>query len=82
MVNILIDIHTAESKLNQVRIPKDSALQVFMIMEKDILAKYNIADSVYIKSYVYYLDNPLALEAIYANVVDSLSLREQLLNSK
>jgi len=78
MVDILIDIHIVEAKINQLRINKDSANKVFTIFEKDIFEKHKVQDSVYRKSYGYYLDHPKVMEEIYNAVVDSLSYREQL----
>lgn len=78
MIGVLIDVHLAEAKINQLRISKDSASKVFNIFEKDIFEKHQIKDSVYKMSYTYYLDNPKKMELIYNAVVDSLSLREQL----
>jgi len=80
MVNYLIDLHMAEAAMQNLRLESDSAKFVFSVQEKFMLQRHNITDSVFITSYSYYLEHPLALEDIYSAVVDSISLRQSLLN--
>jgi hypothetical protein len=80
MVNFLIDLHIAQASVQNLRLKADSAKTVFKVENKFLLAKHNITDSVFINSYNYYLANPEDLERIYSAVVDSISLRQSLLN--
>lgn len=82
MVKVLIEVHLNEAKLNQLRVPRDSTAKVYEIMERELLKHQGIEDSVYRKSFQYYLDHPMLMEEVYTVVVDSLSLRERLLNTK
>lgn len=82
MVSFLIDLHVMEGKIGQVRFPRDSIKVIFPQIEKELFKKHNISDSLYFKSYQYYLDNMFAMEEIYNAVVDSLSLRERISNKK
>ena len=80
MVNYLIDLHMAEAAMQNLRLGSDSAKMVFSVQEKYMLQHHNITDSVFINSYSYYLEHPMVLEEIYSAVVDSISLRQSLLN--
>ena len=78
MVSFLIDLHIMEAKINVVRFPKDSTISIFPEVEKALFKKHNITDSIYFKSYQYYLNDMFEMEKIYTAVVDSLSLRERI----
>jgi hypothetical protein len=80
MTNYLIDLHMAEAAVQNLRLKADSAKIVFSAKEKQLLSKHQITDSVFINSYNYYLEHPIKLEEIYSAVVDSISLRQSLLN--
>jgi len=79
MINFLIDLHTAEANVQDLRLKADSAKVVFSAVEKLLYKDHAITDSVFIKSYQYYLEHPKQLEVIYAAVIDSLSLQQVLL---
>ena len=73
MVNILADIHLAESKVARMNLHStDSANFVYKRLEKGIFKKYQIDTSAYNKSYVYYSSQPAELEALYQRVVEKL----------
>ena len=80
MINSLIDLHLAEASVQNLRLSGDSSRIVFAAREKQLLKDHHITDSVFINSYNYYLDHPIKLEEIYGAVVDSISLRQSLLN--
>ena len=83
MVNFLIDLHVAEARVNDMSIRRDSAKIVFEKVEDSLYKKHGIADdSIYEVSYEYYLNHIEALDKIYGAVVDSLSLRERLSETK
>ena len=77
MVNILIDIHLIEEKVNQLNFSKDSSKGMFDMLEKEIFQKYNITDEDYRKSYSHYFFNPKELDDIYQSVIDSLNVYNQ-----
>ena len=79
MINYLIDLHLAEAAVQDLRLKKDSAEIVFAAQEKLLLKTHHITDSMFVKSYTYYLERPEEFEAIYSAIVDSLSLRQVLL---
>lgn len=81
MVDFLIDLHIIEARLNTVRFPQDSVKLFFPDIEKELFEKHNITDSIYFVSYQYYLENVKEMEEIYTAVVDSLSIRERILNA-
>jgi hypothetical protein len=76
MINILIDVHIAEAIVTQRNLPADSARILFQDYKEGILKKMGVDKEAFQKSYQYYMDNVRELDAIYAIVVDSLSLRE------
>lgn len=75
MVECLLAIHLSEARLQSSNLPIDKAQNYFLPKEKEFLAQYN-GDSLFIRSYRYYLLHPNELEEIYDSIIDSLSLRE------
>jgi len=80
MISFLIDLHIAEAAVQNLRLKIDSSRVVFEVENRFLLQKHNITDSVFLNSYNYYLARPEQLEKIYSAVVDSISLRQSLLN--
>lgn len=82
MIPILLDVYLGEGRLSSMNLKRDSALKVFEVLEGRVFEKYNTTDSIYRTSIVYYYDHPKEMEKIYEVVLDSLNLREQVLNEK
>lgn len=82
MVGILLDMHIAEAQVNTLSINRDSSRLIFHHYEQEIYEEHNVADSIYLASYNYYLGQVKDMDEIYSAVVDSLSLRERLLNTE
>lgn len=82
MVDFLIDIHIIEAKVSMSRIPYDSVKLFFDEVEDSLYRKHHVTDSIYKKSYQYYLEKIDLMEEIYSAVVDSLSLRERILDTE
>jgi len=78
MVAFLIDLHTAQAEVQNLKLQPDSAAFLFNVLERQILDDHNSEDSVFYKSYSWYLDRPDQMLDIYTAVVDTLSLRESL----
>ncbi len=78
MVEMLAEIHVAES-VHQYR--RYSSEQVLQLTEADfyysILNKYQVADSVFEQSLIYYASFPKDFERIYSRVLDKLNEMEQ-----
>ena len=81
MTSILIEMHVAEAKVNTLNLGSDSTEVVLDLMMKKVLEDLDYSQEEYIKSYNYYLQDVRVMENLYARVVDSLSLREELHNS-
>jgi len=81
MIAFLIDLQIVEAKITTSRFPRDSIKFFFPNIEKELFKKHGIPDSIYFMSYQYYLKNIDQMEIIYTAVVDSLSLRERMLNT-
>jgi hypothetical protein len=82
MIDFLIDLHIVEAKISMSRIPYDSIKLFFPEVEDSLYRKHQISDTLYKKSYQYYLKNITLMEEIYSAVVDSLSLRERILSTQ
>jgi hypothetical protein len=77
MINMLVDIHLAEATFNHMRydsIIRNSSSENFYY---SVLQKYEVADSVFEKSFVYYASNPRNFEKMYREVMNKLSETEQ-----
>ena len=77
MVQILEEMYLAEEKINQLALPRDSAKEVFEAMEKKVFEDAIANDSVFQRSFDYYMEHPKDMEMIYTALVDTLQLREQ-----
>lgn len=77
MVASLTELYIVEAKVSSIPAGRDSSLQLFDYFEKKTFEKLNFTDSIFKKSYSYYLDRPKELEEIYTVVIDSLNLWEQ-----
>lgn len=82
MTDVLIDMHIAEAKVNTIGLNADSTEILYNIMEKRILEEHGISKEQYLQSYNYYLRNMDQLESLYGMLVDSLSLKERIENSR
>ena len=80
MVKALTNVYLAEQITNRLTLKYDSSTKILYKLKSEILAKNQISDSAFNKSYNYYVDRPTELEEIYTALVDSLTLKEQLLN--
>lgn len=77
MINMLADIHLAEATFNRMRndtLLRNSTSENFYY---SVLAKYEVPDSVFEKSFLYYASNPKNFEKIYREVMNKLSETEQ-----
>jgi len=76
MVEVLIDIQLTEGIAGAMPISYDSSQVLYRLLEREVFLKHQVQDSVFTQSMVYYLQYPDKLDAIYARVVDSLSLKQ------
>jgi len=77
MIEMLVDIHIAEATFNHMRfdsIVKNSSSANFYY---SILEKYEVPDSVFEKSFVFYASSPRDFEKMYRKVMNQLSEIEQ-----
>ncbi len=78
MISFLVELHTIQSQVQNLRLPADSSEILFIVLEKDLLSKMNVRDSTFYESFSWYLDHADMMYDIYSAVVDSLSLRNSL----
>ncbi|HZB14830.1 MAG TPA: DUF4296 domain-containing protein [Chryseolinea sp.] len=81
MVKALTEIYLAEQKVNRLGAPRDSAAREFDRFKQTVFEKLEISDSVFKRSFDYYMDRPKEMERIFSALVDSLSLKEQRIES-
>lgn len=77
MVERLSDTYILEQKVMRLNLSGDSAIKAFNRMEGKAFKATGITDSIFKKSFYYYIDRPAELEKIYTALIDTLSLREQ-----
>ena len=77
MIEMLFDLHMAEATFNRMRY--DSALRNNSSANfyYSILEKYEVPDSVFEKSFIYYASEPKKFEKMYREVMNRLSETEQ-----
>ena len=82
MIDMLVDIHMAEATFNKMRydslVRKSSSVNFYY----SVLDKYQVPDSVFEKSFVYYASNPKRFEGMYRKVMNKLSEQEQLFSGR
>ena len=78
MVEVLVDIHMAEGMASSLPIPYDSSKKIYPLLEREVFLKHQVADSVYMESFQYYLRDSKIMERIYARTIDSLALKEKI----
>ncbi len=76
MSSLLLDIYEAESGLAELRLNRDTTIEIFKAYESFLFENHQIDKEVYKKSLTYYYDHPEALEEVYDMIIDSLTLRE------
>jgi hypothetical protein len=77
MVKVLSEIYISEEKVSRLGLSRDSAEAVAFVFETKVFEKAATSDSIFRKSFDYYMDRPADMELIYTAVVDSLQLQEQ-----
>jgi hypothetical protein len=77
MVNALAKIYICEQKIYKLALGSDSSQEVFTKLKGRVFKEIGTSDSVFRKSYDYYMDRPQDLEQIYSALVDTLNLYEQ-----
>lgn len=77
----LKDLYVLEAQIKDLKLSPDSTKIVFEHYEKELLAKHNLEDSLYRKSFLYYMDDVPGLTRVYEIIADSLSLEERLITA-
>ncbi|NJO00762.1 MAG: DUF4296 domain-containing protein [Bacteroidia bacterium] len=82
MVNLLIDIHLAEARIEEQRFRnQDSAMMTYLALEEEVFARHQVDSATYKRSMAFYVSHMPLLDSIYQGVVDSLIYRENVLKS-
>jgi peptide subunit release factor RF-3 len=77
MIDMLVDVHLAEATFNKFRY--DSAMRDNSSANfyASVLDKYEVPDTIFEQSYVYYASMPKKFEKMYREVMNKLSEKEQ-----
>lgn len=81
LIEILIEIHQAESKINSTGMTGDRKTEAFLLYEQHIYAKYQTDSLTFHRSHDHYIKDLGKISAIYKAVADSLSQRKERLIS-
>ena len=78
MIEMMLDMHLAEATFQNRRY-QDSVIRATTSTDfyYSVLNEYNVADTVFEKSFVYYSSNPRKFEKMYQDVMNKLSETEQ-----
>lgn len=83
MIDMIVDIHLAEATYNTRRyaddLLKNSSSANFYY---SVLDKYNVPDTIFEKSYIYYASNPKKFEKMYGEVMNRLNEMEQIYSGR
>jgi Domain of unknown function (DUF4296) len=75
MINVLVEVHLAEAKLNNYQAEPATRQELFREFEQRILQNAGLDSATYKKSYDYYLENLEAMNVIYMAVKDTIENR-------
>lgn len=78
MIDMMVDVHMAQATYN-LRHNQDSLLKNTTATDfyYSVLNKYNVPDSVFEKSFVFYASNPKKFEKMYRQVMNKLNEMQQ-----
>lgn len=82
MIDMLTDMHMAESMFNHFRYDSAYKNVSSSVFYYSVLDKYQVPDSVFEKSFVYYASSPKKFERMYRKVMNKLSETEQEYNGR
>jgi hypothetical protein len=77
MVQMMEELYIAEEKVNYLSLSRDSAKKVSPVLELKVFENAGVTDTLFRKSFDYYMERPKEMELIYTALVDTLQLREQ-----
>src|SRR5689334_25243507 len=63
---LLTEVYLTEARLNQLHLPSDSTMRLYLAHEPQLLKKYGVAEETLKKTYEDYVKQPNDLEAVYA----------------
>ncbi|MEN8115759.1 MAG: DUF4296 domain-containing protein [Bacteroidota bacterium] len=77
MIKMMVDIHLAEATYNTLRHDSVVRSRTSADFYYSVLDKYQVPDSVFEQSFVYYASNPKNFEKMYRKVMNELNVLEQ-----
>lgn len=77
MIEMLVDIHLAEATYNRFRYDSIMENNSSINFYYSVLEKYQVPDSVFEQSFVFYASTPKNFEKMYRKVMNNLSQLEQ-----
>ncbi|WP_346856373.1 DUF4296 domain-containing protein [uncultured Draconibacterium sp.] len=77
MIDMMVDVHLGKATYNKFRYDSIMFNNSSVNFYYSVLEKYNVPDSVFEKSFVYYASKPKNFEKMYRKVMNKLSQMEQ-----
>ncbi|SDX40231.1 protein of unknown function [Hymenobacter psychrophilus] len=77
MVNLLVELHTLEARVESAGLTPDSSRALFRQEQKKIYWRHEVSDSTFTQSFRYYAIQGQELNKLYKSVVDSLATLEK-----
>ncbi|MBJ6111691.1 DUF4296 domain-containing protein [Hymenobacter sp. BT523] len=77
MIRLLADLHVLEARVENSRLPQDSARALYQAQHKALLWNREVTDSAFQRSYRYYGIHGKDLSEIYGAVIDTLNKRTE-----
>ncbi|MBX2843039.1 MAG: DUF4296 domain-containing protein [Flammeovirgaceae bacterium] len=83
MVNVLINIHLAEAKTNDVKgKSKPNQVAIYRIYQDEVYDKFGIDSLIFKQSHDFYMGNIIEMRDIYKQVVDSLGKMQKVMEEE
>ncbi len=73
MAEVLTDVHLAEAKVNALVLSGDTLNKTMLAHYDFIYKKHKINEKEFKDNYTYYLENPVLLDSVYADVLVNLA---------
>jgi hypothetical protein len=76
MVQILADVHIAESRIENRVVYPDTAMMLYTREQQRILEAHGVEEQLFRDTYRYYLNDIKKMDRLYEVILDTLSVRE------
>lgn len=82
VVQMIGELHLGEAMVLNRNLPQDSSVMLYNIYQDSIMEAHGTDTATFHRSFRFYLRDLVAMDEMYAEVIDSLSLRQAELKAK